>query len=293
GSSHARPAGCASTATSMPRSTSPGGRTRTSHPTRLAGRGPPLSPSVRRRRKTPVRGAVSPGSARHAPLTQEPGSPRSPPARPAVVDSGMSPVDERPATISASTAGRGRFARTRGAGVTQEADMTASAARPVALVTGASSGLGHAYARQLAEGGWDLVPVARRASRLEALAARLQAPGGVTVLPLVADLTDEAGLALVAERIDRGVDLVVNCAGFAGYMPFAELSGEVADSLIDVHVRAVTHLTGAAVRAMVPNRRGAIINVASLLAFSESAVLGRFNRAAYAGCKAFIVTFTQ
>jgi hypothetical protein len=153
--------------------------------------------------------------------------------------------------------------------------------------------LGHAYARQLAEGGWDLVPVARRASRLEALAARLQTPGGVTVLPLVADLTDEAGFALVAERIDRGVDLVVNCAGFAGYMPFAELSGEVADSLIDVHVRAVTHLTGAAVRAMVPNRRGAIINVASLLAFSESAVLGRFNRATYAGCKAFIVTFTQ
>jgi len=98
---------------------------------------------------------------------------------------------------------------------------------------------------------------------------------------------------MVAERIDRGVDLVVNCAGFAGYMPFAELSSEVADSLIDVHVRAVTHLTGAAVRAMVPNRRGAIINVASLLAFSESAVLGRFNRATYAGCKAFIVTFTQ
>ncbi len=171
--------------------------------------------------------------------------------------------------------------------------MTASAARPVALVTGASSGLGHAYARQLAEGGWDLVPVARRASRLEALAARVGIPGGVTVLPLVADLTDPAGLAMVAERIDRGVDLVVNCAGFAGYMPFAELSGEVADSLIDVHVRAVTHLTGAAVRAMVPNRRGAIINVASLLAFSESAVLGRFNRATYAGCKAFIVTFTQ
>jgi hypothetical protein len=153
--------------------------------------------------------------------------------------------------------------------------------------------VGHAYARQLAEGGWDLVPVARRASRLEALASRLQTPGGVTVTPLVADLTDEAGLALVAERIDRGVDLVVNCAGFAGYMPFAELSSEVADSLIDVHVRAVTHLTGAAVRAMVPNHRGAIINVASLLAFSESAVLSRFNRATYAGCKAFIVTFTQ
>ncbi len=171
--------------------------------------------------------------------------------------------------------------------------MTASAARPVALVTGASAGLGHAYARQLAEGGWDLVPVARRADRLEALAARLRSGAGVSVEPLVADLVDPAGLAAVEARVARGVDLVVNCAGFAGYMPFAQLPPEVADSLIGVHVRAVTRLTGAAVRAMTPGRRGAIINVASLLAFSESAVLGRFNRATYAGCKAFIVTFTQ
>ncbi|MGO8687814.1 MAG: SDR family NAD(P)-dependent oxidoreductase [Candidatus Dormibacteria bacterium] len=171
--------------------------------------------------------------------------------------------------------------------------MAAAAARPVALVTGASSGVGHAYARQLAEGGWDLVPVARRADRLEALAARLGSPPGVSVEPLVADLTDPAGLAAVEERVGRGVDLVVNCAGFAGYMPFAQLPAAVADGLIGVHVRAVTRLTRAAVGVMLPARRGAIINVASLLAFSESAVLGRFNRATYAGCKAFVVTFTQ
>lgn len=170
--------------------------------------------------------------------------------------------------------------------------MPTPAARPVALVTGASSGVGHAYARQLAEGGWDLVPVARRAPRLAALAASLGSDR-VSVVPLVADLTDPAGLAAVEERIGRGVDLLVNCAGFAGYMPFVELPPEVAGSLIDVHVRAVTRLTGAAVRAMLPRRRGAVINVASLLAFSELAVLGRFNRATYAACKAFIVTFTQ
>ena len=171
--------------------------------------------------------------------------------------------------------------------------MTANAPRPVALVTGASSGLGHAYARQLAEGGWDLVPVARRSDRLEALAARLGGTGGVSVLPLVADLTDPEGLGAVEERIGRGVDLVVNCAGFAGYMPFAQLPAQVADGLVDVHVRTVARLTRAAVGVMLPAGRGAIINVASLLAFSESAVLGRFNRAMYAGCKAFIVTFTQ
>jgi len=171
--------------------------------------------------------------------------------------------------------------------------MAGPAARPVALVTGASSGLGHAYARQLAEGGWDLVPVARRAARLEALAARLGSDGEVAVEPLVADLADPAGLAAVEERIASGVDLVVNCAGFAGYMPFAELPAETADTLIDVHVRAVTRLTRAAVQVMLPRRRGVIVNVASLLAFSESAVLGRFNRATYAACKAFVVTFTQ
>lgn len=171
--------------------------------------------------------------------------------------------------------------------------MAELAPRPVALVTGASSGVGHAYARQLAEGGWDVVAVARRAVRLQALASRLGSGGTGTVEPLVADLSDPAGLAAVEERIDRGVDMVVNCAGFAGYMAFADLPPAVADSLISVHVRAVTRLTGAAVRAMLPQRRGAIVNVASLLAFSESAVLGRFNRATYAGCKAFIVTFTQ
>ena len=74
---------------------------------------------------------------------------------------------------------------------------------------------------------------------------------------------------------------------------FAELPAETADTLIDVHVRAVTRLTRAAVQVMLPRRRGVIVNVASLLAFSESAVLGRFNRATYAACKAFIVTFTQ
>jgi hypothetical protein len=171
--------------------------------------------------------------------------------------------------------------------------MAAPAERPVALVTGASSGVGHAYARQLAEGGWNLVAVARRATRLEALAARLGSPDGVSVEPLVADLTTPDGLAAVEERIGRGVDMVVNCAGFAGYMAFAALPPEVANGLIEIHVRASTRLTGAAVRSMLPRRRGAIINVASLLAFSESAVLGRFNRATYAACKAFIVTFTQ
>jgi short-subunit dehydrogenase len=171
--------------------------------------------------------------------------------------------------------------------------MHGSAGRPLALITGASSGLGRAYAVRLAAGGWDLVPVARRAERLEELAAEINAVSPVTVEPLVADLTDPAGLAAAEARIGRGVNLVVNSAGFAGYMPFAELPPETADALVGLHVRAITRLTRAALVVMLPRADGAIINVASLLAFSESVSMGRFARATYAGCKAYIVTFTQ
>ena len=171
--------------------------------------------------------------------------------------------------------------------------MDESAARPVALVTGASSGLGRAYAVRLAEAGWDLVPVARREERLQALAAEIRAVSPVTVEPLVADLTDPGGLAAAEARIGWGVDLVINSAGFAGYMPFATLPAEVADDLVAIHVRAVTRLTRAAVAVMLPRGDGAIINVALLLAFSESVSMGRFARATYAGCKAYIVAFTQ
>ena len=171
--------------------------------------------------------------------------------------------------------------------------MDASAARPLALITGASSGLGRAYAVQLAAACWDLVPVARREERLEALATEIRAVSPVTVEPLVADLTDPVGLAAAEARIARGVDLIVNSAGFAGYMPFSSLPVEVADSLVAIHVRAVTRLTRAAVAVMPQRGGGAIINIASLLAFSESVSMGRFSRATYAGCKAFIVAFTQ
>lgn len=162
----------------------------------------------------------------------------------------------------------------------------------LALVTGASSGIGRAYVEALAGDGWSVVAVARRRERLEEVADHCRGvAGGVT--PLVADLTDPGALARVEARVAEGVDLVVNNAGFAGYMPFADLPLRVADSLVDLHVRAVTHLTRAAVAMMLPRGSGTIVNVASLLAFSESAELGRLGRATYAGCKAFIVAFTQ
>jgi uncharacterized protein len=109
--------------------------------------------------------------------------------------------------------------------------------RNLALVTGASSGIGAALAERLARDGRDVLIVARRRERLEALAARLQAETGAAVDSLVADLTDPEQLAVVEQRIAREerLDLLVNNAGFAGYGPFAEIDRDVAGRLAAIH----------------------------------------------------------
>ena len=98
-------------------------------------------------------------------------------------------------------------------------------ARPVALVTGASSGIGATYAERLASVGHDLVLVARRADRLEALAERLRERHGVLARILVADLSEDRGIEAVTSSIEREPELavLVNDAGFSGYGPFAEV----------------------------------------------------------------------
>jgi short-subunit dehydrogenase len=171
-----------------------------------------------------------------------------------------------------------------------------TASRPVALVTGASSGIGAAFAERLARDGYDLIVVARRRERLEALAERLRAEHGASVDTLAADLSRSGELAAVEQRIaDEGaLALLVNNAGFGAYMPFLDLDPDRAEELIRVQVIAVTRLTRSAVTGMVARGRGAIINVSSRLAFSgplKSPPLPK--RATYAATKAFINTFTQ
>jgi short-subunit dehydrogenase len=174
-------------------------------------------------------------------------------------------------------------------------DHAESGGRPLALVTGASSGIGAAFAESLARDGYDVLVVARRAGRLEDLAQRLHADLGVTVEPLVADLTDTDDLASVERALlERKPDLLVNNAGFSGYGPFTEIDPEVAENLVRIHALAVTRLTRAALPAMVARDSGAVINVASLLSLSGPLLLGRMTgRAIYAGAKAFILAFTQ
>lgn len=173
--------------------------------------------------------------------------------------------------------------------------MTSHDAPGTALVTGASSGIGWEYATRLAGRGRNLVLVARRAERLEVLARDLRADGVTGVETLVADLADPDDLARVAERVSGDdVDLLVNNAGINGYGPFAEADATLLDRVLRVNVVALTALTRAAVPGMLARGRGAVINVASLLAFAGDLPPDPLpRRAVYAGTKGYAVTFTR
>lgn len=171
-----------------------------------------------------------------------------------------------------------------------------NSARPRALVTGASSGIGVAYAERLAREGYDLVLVARRRERLDELAGRLRKHNGIQADVISADLTDPQGLAKVETSVgsDEALTLLINNAGFAGYQPFVSIDPKVIDDLISIHIRAVARLSRAALPGMIRRGSGAVINVASLLAFSAMLPPNPLpSRATYAGAKAFILAFTQ
>lgn len=171
----------------------------------------------------------------------------------------------------------------------------ATADRPHAVITGASSGIGAAFAARLAADGYDLTLVARRRRQLAGVAARLARAGPGTIDVLAADLTDPGGLRSAENKIaaTSSLELLVNNAGFAGYGPFTGLDPAIAAALIGVHVTAPTRLTRAALPGMVTRGRGAVINIASLLAFSGSLPPGPLPyRATYAAAKAYLVTFT-
>jgi len=165
-----------------------------------------------------------------------------------------------------------------------------------ALVTGASAGIGAAYAEALAAAGYDLVLVARRDDRLRELADRLHKESSVNAEVLAADLASDSGLASVEAvlRSNPGVDFLVNNAGFGAYMPFAELPPERAEELLRVQALAPTRLTRAALDPMLKRGNGTVVNVASLLAFSGALPAPPLpHRATYAATKAYLVAFTQ
>lgn len=162
-------------------------------------------------------------------------------------------------------------------------------ARPLAAITGASSGIGAVFAHKLAAS-YDLLLIARRSDRLEALASELRARHGATVTVLAADLTDESQLATVAERIavDQTLALLVNNAGFGTRGLFWDTTVEAQDQMHRLNVLAVLRLSHAALRNMVPKKAGAIINVASVAGFVR-----RAGSVGYGSTKAWVVAFTE
>lgn len=154
----------------------------------------------------------------------------------------------------------------------------------LALVTGASSGIGESFVRQLAASGTRVIVVARRRDRLDALAKELP---GIEVL--VADLATDDGVDAVARRLESGdVDLLINNAGFGNNGPFHELDDDKAAGEIRVNVLALARLTRAAAGPMVANRRGGILNVSSVASFQAAPGFG-----SYAATKAFVTNFTE
>ncbi|KJK60112.1 SDR family NAD(P)-dependent oxidoreductase [Saccharothrix sp. ST-888] len=157
-----------------------------------------------------------------------------------------------------------------------------------ALITGATAGIGAAFARRLAKDGRDLVLVARNTERLEAAAAELGKRYGVQVETLTADLATEEGIAAVEERLrdsERAVDILINNAGFGNKGRFLSVPLQAELDMVKVHIEAVLRLTMAAVPGMRERGFGGIVNVASVAAFVP--------RGTYGASKAWMVSFTQ
>lgn len=156
-----------------------------------------------------------------------------------------------------------------------------------ALVTGASAGIGTALVRALADRGVEVVLVARRQDRLEALAADLPVAAEV----LVADLADRGDLDRVAARLvstSEPVDLLVNDAGLGVYGPLVDQDPARLQAMLDVNVAALVHLTRAALPHLVARGGGGVINVGSTAAYQP----GPYS-AVYGATKAFVRSFTE
>ena len=160
--------------------------------------------------------------------------------------------------------------------------------KTTSLITGATAGIGHEYAVQLAARGGDLVLVARDTARLEQVAEELRRAHQVEVEVLVADLTDRADLARVEARLadrDRPVDLLVNNAGFGLKKRFLDNTADEETAMLEVLVTAVLRLSHAALGAMAERGHGGIINVSSVAAFLP--------RGSYSAAKAWVNSFSE
>jgi uncharacterized protein len=168
--------------------------------------------------------------------------------------------------------------------------MATQSEKGIALVTGASTGIGAVYADRLARRGYDLILVARDKARLSDLSRRIEAETGHAAEVLQADLMSRADLERVAKRLrdDKAITMLVNNAGLGGNGPLAGADLDRVDALIDLNVKAVTHLAVAAATNFEAQGRGAIINLASVLA-----LLPERSSAVYSATKAYVLNLSQ
>jgi short-subunit dehydrogenase len=162
--------------------------------------------------------------------------------------------------------------------------------RPVALITGASAGLGAEFARALAARGADLILTARREDRLLTLAKQLETEHGTRTEVLTADLATDEGVAAVKARIAATPNLqwLINNAGFGAKGYFHKAAIDELDRMHRLHVLAPLQLTHAALTGMVARDAGAIINVASVISFLMSV-----GSVSYAGSKSWLHVFSE
>ncbi len=145
--------------------------------------------------------------------------------------------------------------------------MSNSSRKGVALITGASSGIGAVYADRLAKRGYDLILVARNEARLKSLSARLTSETGRSTKVLPIDLSNRAELAMVEAtlRNDPSISMLVNNAGTASVAPLLNADANKMDEIIALNITALTRLTYAAAPAFVARGTGAIINIGSVV----------------------------
>ncbi len=159
------------------------------------------------------------------------------------------------------------------------------------LITGASSGLGLSLAHRFAKEGYDLILTARSADKLVAAKEELESAYAVTVTPIPHDLgAPSAAQTLMAAVCERGltVDILVNNAGFGDFGAFADSEIDKQSAMVDLNVKALMELTHAVLPTMRENRRGKILNVASIAAFQQGPYMS-----VYYATKAFVLNFSQ